>query len=43
LRKATTASGGSVTEMLFGRLWRGMGLLETTPPLPVFVPPKSSS
>src|ERR1039458_2926406 len=41
-RNTTTASGGSVTAMLYGRLWQTLGRLETKPPLPILEPPKSS-
>jgi hypothetical protein len=41
-RNATTANGGNVTAMLFSRLCLGIGLDDTIPPFPRFVPPKSS-
>ena len=42
LLKATTASGGRVTTMLYGRSCLGMSREEIKPPLPTLLPPKSS-
>ena len=39
---ATTASGGSVTAMQYGRLCLATGRDETMPPLPMLLPPNSS-
>ena len=41
-RNTTTASGGSVTAMLNGRLCFGIGREDTSPPFPKLLPPNNS-